>query len=217
MRLLRRPLPLGRVVALVLVALFIGGAVTYAVGQERPPGAGSVDVGFYQDMTAHHEQAVQLAQIALRNGEDPTVRIFAQEVILAQQWELGRMYETLREWGASTSRQDTAMEWMDMPVPTDAMPGLATDEQVAALRAATGAEADALFLDLMAEHHRGGAHMSAYAARNASTARVRELAAVMERNQSLEIAEYRQVAERLGFDIQIDPYDPELSERLYGG
>lgn len=212
-----RSVPIGRVVALVLVALFIGGAVTYAVSQEHPPGSDSIDVGFFQDMTAHHEQAVQLAQIALRNGEDPTVRIFAQEVILAQQWELGRMYQKLRDWGASTDRQETAMEWMGMPVPTSAMPGLATEEQVAGLRAARGAEADALFLDLIAEHHRGGAQMAAAAAQSAGDETVRELAAVMERNQSLEIAEYRQVAERLGYDIEIEPYDPDASERIHGG
>ena len=213
----RAAVPLLRVVALVLVALFFGGSVGYFVASDRPPGPGSVDVGFYRDMTAHHDQAIQMAGIELRNGENSVVRGFAQEIVLSQRWEMGRMYEQLRGWGASVAPAETVMAWMGMPVPAAAMPGLATDDQMAALRDAKGAEADALFLDLMAEHHRGGAHMAAYAARNAESADVRDLALVMERNQSIEIAEFRQTAERFGFDIDIAPYDPAASEALYGG
>jgi len=205
-------IPLRRVVAVVLVALFFGGAVGFFVASDRPPGADSVDVGFYRDMTAHHDQAIQLAAIELRNGENTVVKGFAQEIILSQRWENGRMYEQLLDWGASTAPAETAMAWMGMPVPAKAMPGLATDDQVAALRDAKGAEADALFLDLMAEHHRGGAQMAAYAARNADNADVRDLARVMERNQSIEIAEFRQTAERFGFDIDIAPYDAAGSD-----
>ena len=212
----RPGLTLPRVVAVVLVALFFGGSIGYVIGVGRPPATDSVDVGFYRDMTAHHDQAIQMALIELSNGENPTVRSFAQEIILFQRWEMGRMHEQLVDWEVSTAAQDTAMAWMDMPVPTAAMPGLATEDQMASLRQAEGAEADALFLDLMAEHHRGGAHMAAFAARNASDPDVRDLAEVMERNQSIEIAEFRQTAERFGFDIEIDPYDPAVSDALYG-
>lgn len=206
-----RPVPLRRAVALVAVAVFFGGAVGYFIATDRPPSAGSVDVGFYRDMTMHHDQAVQMALIQLANGENPTVRGFAQEVIIFQRWEMGRMYEQLEEWGA-TAPSDTAMEWMGMPVPARSMPGMATDAQLAELRAARGAEADALFLQLMAEHHRGGAHMATYAAENADDPGVRELARVMARNQSIEIAEYRDTADRLGLDVDIAPYEGEPAD-----
>jgi uncharacterized protein (DUF305 family) len=199
--------PIPRVVAVVLVALFFGGAVGYFIGVGRPPGNDSVDVGFYRDMTAHHDQAIQMALTELANGENTTVRAFAQEVVIFQRWEMGRMYEQLLDWDAGTGPQDTAMRWMGMPVPSTAMPGLATEEQLQALRDAEGADADALFLDLMAEHHRGGAHMSAYAATHADDPDVRALAQLMKRNQGIEIAEFRQTAERLGFDVDIAPYD----------
>lgn len=205
----RLRISLGRVIAITLVALFFGGAVGYVIGEGRPPAVDSVDVGFYRDMTAHHDQAVRIASIELRNGTNTVVRGFAYEIVLGQRWEMGRMYEQLSAWHAPTSSPDTAMGWMGMPVPSELMPGMATEEQLEALRDAKGAEADALFLDLIAEHHRGGAHMAAYAAENAKDADVRELARVMARNQSIEIAEYRQTAERLGFDIVIDPYDPD--------
>jgi uncharacterized protein (DUF305 family) len=198
----------GRIAAVVAVATFFGGALGYYLGTDRPPGAGSLEVGFYRDMTTHHDQAIQMALLELANGENTTVRSFAQEIVIFQRWEMGRMHEQLLDWGADIGSQGTAMAWMGMPVEPEAMPGLATDDQMAQLRAARGAEADALFLDLMAEHHRAGAEMAAYAADKAGDDGVRNLAAAMARNQSIEIAEFRQTAERFGFDIVIDPYDP---------
>lgn len=197
--------PLRRVIALVIVALFFGGAVSYFVTTPRPPGADSVDVGFYRDMTVHHDQGILLASIEIRNGSNATVKGFANEILLSQRWELGRMYQQLTNWGASPAPTDTAMAWMGMPVPTGLMTGLATDVQIQALRDATGSKADELFLELMAEHHRGAVHMAAYAAQHAEDADVRELAAVMARNQAVEINEFIQTAERYGLDVDITP------------
>lgn len=196
-------LPWTRVVVLVAALAFLGGAVGYVIGTGNPPGAESVDVGFYRDMTAHHDQAVEMSLIELRNGENPTVRGFAQEIIIFQRWEMGRMHEQLVDWGANPAPQDTVMAWMGMPMPMEEMPGLAADAQLAALRDARGAEADALFLELMAEHHRGGVHMAAYAAEHADDAGVRDLASVMARNQRLEIEEFRETAVRYGLDADI--------------
>jgi len=202
-----------RVVAVVAASAWLAGAVGWFVAQDRPPGPGSVDAGFYLDMSAHHEQGVQLALIELAKGEDPTVRGFAHEIVIFQQYELGRMDEQLREWGLGRGdRQDQAMGWMGMPLPLQAMPGLATPAQIAALQSADGAAADALFLELMAEHHRGAVHMAAYAADRATSPRVRDLAQRMARNQGIEINEFRQTAERLGLDVDIEPYEVDGRE-----
>jgi len=90
-------------------------------------------------------------------------------------------------------------------VPVEQMPGLLTDEQLDQLQDTRGAELDALFLDLMAFHHRGGLHMAEYAFGNAGDDDVRELAARIARNQAGEINEYRALAERNGYDIDIEP------------
>lgn len=200
-----RVVSLGRVVTVVVVAAFLGGAIGYLLGTGRPPDDQSVDVGFYRDMTVHHDQGVLLALIELRNGSEPVVRGFAEEIVLGQRWELGRMYEQLIEWGAPVGPSETVMGWMGMPTAVDQMPGLATEEQLAALRAASGRDADALFLELMAEHHRGAVHMAGYAAEHAADPDVRALAAVMARNQAVEIDEFRQTADRLGLDVEIAP------------
>lgn len=195
-----------KLVALVTAFAFLAGAVVYYF-ENRPTSEGSVDVGFYRDMVFHHEQAVEMSLIELGKGADPIVRGFAQEIVIFQQYEIGRMDEQLRRWGLGRHQYtDTAMRWMGEPTPVRRMPGLATEDQMQALRDAEGAAADALFLDLMAEHHRAGAHMAEYAAQRADDPGVRDLAARMARNQSIEIAEFAQTAQRLGFDINIAPY-----------
>ncbi|MEJ7583972.1 MAG: DUF305 domain-containing protein [Acidimicrobiales bacterium] len=195
--------------AVLLAAFgFLAGAVGLVIAQDRPPGAESVSAGFYLDMIRHHEQAVEMSLIELGGGEDATVRAFAQEVVIFQQYEIGLMEQRLRDWGIDRGgERDIAMKWMDMPVAIDSMPGLATNDQMNRLEQAEGTARDTIFLDLMAEHHRGGAHMSAFAVEHADDRFVKELAEQMFRNQSIEIREYRQTAERLGLDVAIESYD----------
>jgi uncharacterized protein (DUF305 family) len=194
-------------VGLLVAVAFLGGAVHYAVESRDTPSGAAVDAGFYQDMFRHHEQAVEMALMELRAGTDPTVRSFAQEIVVFQQYENGRMEEQLRIWGREP-RADGAMSmgWMGDPVPLSKMPGLATDAQMKALGKAHGAASDAMFLDLMAEHHRAGAEMAQYAVDHGSDPSVRALAERMVRNQGIEINEFAQTAKRLGFAIEIPPW-----------
>lgn len=193
--------------ALVLAAAlaFLGFAVGLFVSRDTSPGASSVDVGFYQDMITHHEQALELSQIELASGSDPLVRSLAMEVLNFQSYEIGWMDNTLQGWGyARGNRSDTAMEWMGMPVPVDQMPGLATDEQIQALQDAEGSTVDATWLTLMAAHHLGGLHMAEFAAREAESSDVRTWAQRMARNQAIEVNEYADAAEQLGYPVTIE-------------
>lgn len=195
-----RPRPV--IVAFVAALVFLGGAVGYVLGRGRPPGAGSADVGFLQDMILHHEQAVRIASTGVTEASEPVVRQFAREVIIFQQYEIGLMEGYLRRWGEPrVPDRTTVMGWMGHPVPAPEMPGLATDEELAALEQARGRDVDAGFLRLMTVHHEGGVHMAEAAAGRVGDDVVRELARVMARNQRIEITEYRRAADRLGITL----------------
>ncbi len=97
------------------------------------------------------------------------------------------------------------MEWMGMGMTVGWMPGMASDTDLAALRAATGDEADRLFLELMAEHHRGGVSMGLAAVERADDERVVELAARQANNQRVEVNEFIATAERIGLEVEIEP------------
>src|SRR3954463_13691527 len=83
-----------RLIVLGLALMFLGGSIGYFVTKrsDAPPGAGSVDVGFLQDMRYHHDQATQMALTYLEKPaaqQDPQLRIMASEILLGQQLEAG--------------------------------------------------------------------------------------------------------------------------------
>jgi uncharacterized protein (DUF305 family) len=130
---------------------------------------------------------------------------FANEILRRQSFEIGVMTTKLGEWGYPTAPNDTAMAWMRHPLPLDSMPGLATKDQMNALRDAKGADSDALFLAYMAAHHRGGVHMAVFAYQHADNAQVRDPAQLMAYVQATEINEFRDTAQRDSINAAIDP------------
>lgn len=193
----------GVIVALVAVLALlvgIGGVLVYQ--RATTPGAGSVDVGFMQDMTTHHQQAVEMANIVAETGSDPDVRAFAREILTFQQYEVGYMEALLEDWGQWPFPADrTAMEWMGMSSTPEQMPGMQPEAKVEQLQDATGAEVEALFIPMMIDHHKGGIHMADYAAEHASDPRVRSLAERIVQQQSGEIADFERAAKRLGVPL----------------
>jgi uncharacterized protein (DUF305 family) len=191
-----------RLLVLGAAVLFLGLAAGYAFfGGDSGQGSGSdVDVGFLQDMRAHHDQAVSLAFTYLEKPaeeQDQVLRSMAKTIIADQQFENGYMVGLLLDMGADPANEtDQAMAWMDQPVPLERMPGIATDAQVDELQAATGPEADALFVELMTAHHEGGIHMAEFAAEHAHRADVRGLAERMAVNQRGEIVDLRNALAR---------------------
>ena len=185
------------VIAAAVALLLIGGAAGMLVGLPgsagtTTPSADSVDVGFAQDMTVHHEQAVEMASWARDHTSDPQVKQLAFDIETTQLQQIGRMQGWLGLWGAApfpTGRP--YMTWMAGPgddghghamsgassAGAARMPGMATDEDLRNLRAASGTQLDTLFLQLMLRHHLGGADMLQYAAERAAVPEVRNLAA----------------------------------------
>jgi uncharacterized protein (DUF305 family) len=179
-------------ITLVIAALVLGGAIGWRVTKNsdaETPGAGSVDVGFFQDMATHHNQAVAMGFSYLAHGTDPLLRQIATEIINYQNAEIGVMNDHLAEWGQQGTEGSTAMAWMGMKVPRDQMPGLATTAQMQQLADARGRDLDDLFTRLMILHHEGGVHMAEYAAAHATTETVRSWAKAMDEGQRGEIAE----------------------------
>ena len=189
------------VIALGLAALILGVGIGYFVGDKNAsPASNEVDVGFLQDMRYHHEQAVDMAFFYLTSVDEthPRLRLYAQEILYAQQLEVGRMIELLRSFGqAEANDTGTAMGWMGMAMPLDEMDGLATDAELDEFAAAEGTEASVIFTNLMIDHHRGGVHMAEYVRENGRNDDVRRFADGIVRSQNAEIAELTAVLEEL--------------------
>ena len=170
------------------------------------PAADSVDVGFAQDMTVHHQQAVQMASWERDHTADPQLKLLAADIEATQTGQIGRMQGWLELWGAGALPIGGYMRWMaddpghnahGAPTTPDGgvarMPGMASTEELNALRAASGQQLDVLFLQLMLRHHEGGAGMLAYGAERAELPQVRNLARQMLTAQTAESDYLRQL------------------------
>ncbi len=192
-------------ILLAIATLILGGAIGWAAGNRNAeptiPGATSVDVGFFEDMTTHHNQAVAMASTYLEHGTDPLLRQIANEVLLYQASEIGVMNDWVTRWGQA-GKAPAISRWMPgMPMRRDAMMGMATPAQMNQLDAARGAELDDLFTTLLIRHHEGGIVMAQYAEQHAETDTVRSWAAAMIDGQKGEIAELNRW--RLDHDLPI--------------
>ncbi|MGC0363176.1 uncharacterized protein (DUF305 family) [Rhodococcus sp. 27YEA15] len=164
------------------------------------PASDSVDVGFSQDMSVHHSQAVEMASIALTKSTDNDVRTLAYDILTTQQNQLGMMQAWLTMWNQPLSKVGPYMAWMSSGAgsghnshgttatmtmddghsePVDTMPGMASPQDMTDLRGAAGPELDVLFLQLMLRHHEGGLPMMEFAEDQASESVVRNLAKTM--------------------------------------
>lgn len=160
------------ITALVLVAVSLVVGRLSAPGDERPLDH-SVEAGFARDMQVHHLQAVEMAFIVRDLTDDADVRLLAYDIANSQSGQAGQMFGWLASWGLPQAPSEPSMTWMTRPTlsggsdhdmtmetPGATMPGLATAEQLAALKAATGVEAERIFLTLMIAHHQGGVEMA---------------------------------------------------------
>jgi uncharacterized protein (DUF305 family) len=63
--------------------------------QKTPPFTGDADRDFMQQMRVHHLAAIQMSETLLRHGKDQQTRTLAQEIIKAQQREIGEIDDWL--------------------------------------------------------------------------------------------------------------------------
>jgi uncharacterized protein (DUF305 family) len=188
------------VVAGVLV-LLVGFTAGLLAQRHDHPGEGSAEVGFARDMSTHHGQAVEMGMIAYRNATLPDVRTLGGDIAITQQGQVGMMQQWLKEWGVGPNSTEPPMSWMpegQRALVNNLMPGMATREEIAKLKAATGKDADILFLQYMLRHHLGGIHMVDGVLAENPTPEVKELAETMKRNQSGEVTVMETLLKQLG-------------------
>ena len=188
--------------AAVIAVLLIGAALGPVIIGGSTAEGGTVDVGFAQDMSVHHRQAVLMAGLARDRSTDPAIRLLAFDIETNQLEQIGQMQGWLSLWNAAPLAAGRFMTWMpDASMPgmsgmahggesstagVATMPGMASPADLDRLRESSGAQFDVLFLQLMLRHHQGGAPMAQYAEQHAETVQVRNLAEKMAISQGAE-------------------------------
>ena len=146
---------------------------------EKPNAA---DFTYVQMMIAHHRQALTMTALAPQRAGSEQVRKVAERISAAQRPEIGAMEGWLKNNGGP--RKEGTHDH-------HAMPGMATEAQLAELRKAEGAAFDRLFLRLLITHHEGAVSMAAEVLGSGNNVLVEEMANDVIAQQSSEINRMR--------------------------
>jgi uncharacterized protein (DUF305 family) len=137
------------------------------------------DVDFAQGMIPHHQQAVEMAEQAEGRAESSEVIDLAERIKAAQDPEIELMTGWLEDWG---QEMPEGMDHSDMA-------GMMSDDDMAMLEDASGAEFDEMFLTMMIEHHEGAIEQAETELDDGQNADAKELAQTIIDTQQAEIEE----------------------------
>ncbi|GGS99574.1 lipoprotein [Planobispora rosea] len=142
------------------------------------PAVNAADVKYVQDMIVHHRQALDMALLAPSRARTAELKGLASRIKDAQAPEIQYMTSWL---------QQREQRVPDHHAGHGSMPGMATPEQLEALKAASGEGFDRLFLQLMIAHHQGAITMSQQVLTGGSDIKIWELANDVASTQAAEI------------------------------
>ena len=151
------------------------------------------DVAFAQGMIPHHQQAVEMADMALENAESDEVKDLAERIKAAQDPEIETMTAWLEAWGEPL--EDSGGHDMG-GMGDDA--SMMSDEDMESLGGAQGAAFDEMFLTMMIEHHRGAIDMAETELADGAYEPAKQLARAIVDAQQAEIDEMTQLLSTAG-------------------
>jgi len=186
----------GRLLCAVLVtaavALTAGVVIGRVADTAESPLLSNVDIGFAQDMLAHHQQALAIVG-QLSSDAAPAIRAVAEQISQTQLAETGQ----LRGWLQATGipeQSPNPMAWMSgrshhsvAHTADEMMPGMATDAELTALHDTDGVANETNFLQLMIRHHQGGIQMTQEVRERGHSRSVTTTASQMQDEQSNEV------------------------------
>jgi uncharacterized protein (DUF305 family) len=114
----------------------------------------AADVKFMQGMIGHHAQAVEMVALLKSRSTSDNMRMLGQRIEVSQTDEIKMMERWLEVRGQEIPGPH-AMHMHGAIL----MPGMLTEEEMARLAEAKGAEFDRLFLEGMIKHHGGALTM----------------------------------------------------------
>ena len=145
----------------------------------------SDDVMFLQMMIPHHQQAIDISDLALTKGEDSELLALAKNIRDEQAAEIVKMKAWLEEANASSHSDSRSMD------------GMLSDSELAALKKASGKSFDVLWLKAMTGHHTGAIDMAAMI-ENAKSAEIKSFGEGIVASQSAQNKAMAAMIKRIG-------------------
>jgi uncharacterized protein (DUF305 family) len=144
------------------------------------------DIMFLQMMIPHHQQAIDISNLAMKTSKDPELLALAKKIATDQAAEIVQMKAWLTDAGAG----------MDMGHSMEGMGGMLNDAELSALNAETGTKFDLLWLKGMTGHHDGAIHMTTMI-RDADNPEIKAFGEKVIADQSAQIEQMKAMIKRL--------------------
>ncbi len=146
------------------------------------------EIMFLQMMIPHHQQAIDISDLALTKSADPELLALAKDIRDGQSAEI----VTMKAW------LDGANAGMDPGHSMgDSMGGMLGDSELTALKSATGKSFDLLWLKGMTGHHDGAIDMAAMI-ENATNADIKSFGQAIVAAQSAQNKQMAAMIKRMG-------------------
>ncbi|MGI9181343.1 MAG: DUF305 domain-containing protein [Longimicrobiaceae bacterium] len=158
------------------------------------------DVRFMQHMLVHHAQAMAMTSLVPTRSDREEIRLLTQRIDVSQQDEMARMRRWLEARGEEVPSADEQHAHHGAGGHHAQMPGMLSEEELARLAAARGAEFDRLLLEFMIRHHEGALVMVEQLFATEGAGREPELfqlASHVDADQRTEIARMRRMQDAL--------------------
>ncbi|MFE0426885.1 DUF305 domain-containing protein [Streptomyces sp. NPDC058953] len=157
----------------------------------------SADFTYAEMMIDHHAQALTMTALVADRASSTQVKRLSERISAAQKPEIAAMESWLKRFADKKPKDgghgDGHGDGHGGHGSAAGMPGMATDAQLAQLRAAKGTAFDQLFLKLMITHHDGAVTMAADALGEGQNILIQEMANDVISQQSAEIARMRKM------------------------
>ncbi|MFF9120602.1 DUF305 domain-containing protein [Streptomyces massasporeus] len=176
-------------------------ASTPTAGDNPAPGAfNDADVMFAQMMIPHHEQALEMSELADGRASDTEVKALVADIEKAQDPEIRTMKSWLKAWGKPESAEESMPGMHHGSGGMDhgsGMSGMMSETDMKKLRAAKGTEFDRMFAEMMIEHHEGAITMAKDEQKNGRNSTAKKLAADVVKTQSAEVEKLQKILDRI--------------------
>lgn len=163
-----------------VVLLATGGIFMLARSSDK---SDTYDRHFLANMIAHHQGAVDMADLALTQAEHAELKTMAQAIVSDQTKEIQTMQAWQKEWGYPTSSGDMMTDHSAMGMDDD-MANM-TDQ----LKGLTGDAFDKKFIELMIMHHQSAIAMAKPGSADAKHQEVKTLTQNIMTAQTKEISQ----------------------------
>jgi uncharacterized protein (DUF305 family) len=151
---------------------------------------------FFEMMIPHHQQAVDISDLAISRSKDTELVELAKKIRDGQAAEIIQMKNWLADGGDSSMMGHGMNHGMNHSM-GDGMGGMLTESELSTLNSLSGSKFDAYWLRGMITHHEGALHMVTMI-RDSNRSEFRNFGKEIVSVQTVEIEQMKKMLSRMG-------------------